>query len=322
MIKLLNIVIIILAIILVGIIVYPQWKESRPVTVRIGCDSTVGSTVFVVTQQKQFFKNERVIPEFVFYSDPQSMLEALATGEIECAITPWSALLKRVDTSQDSFKALASGEFRTSIPIDAIFTMAGAKIKIKEIKDLKNKRLGYPPQLNDIISVVIKNMGFKQGEIKLVELSNSSLVQALRDNQVDAILTLEPERTAAINQGMTVVVEPVLPKYVITPYPGVAYVIMRDLITKQHRIAYKLKMLLDGTVAFVDANIEDSRAMFINFYNLDKEIYSNTYLPQFQKMVEINKGSVVSLMTKMSETGVLTTSFDIQKLFAEPSQFK
>jgi len=121
MIKLLNIVIIILAIILVGIIVYPQWKESRPVTVRIGCDSTVGSIVFVGTQEKQFFKNERVIPEFVFYSDPQLMLEALATGKIECAITPWSALLKKVDTSQDSFKVITSGEFRTSIPIDAIF---------------------------------------------------------------------------------------------------------------------------------------------------------------------------------------------------------
>jgi len=170
--------------------------------------------------------------------------------------------------------------------------------------------------------VLIKNIGLKESEIKLIELSNSSLIQALLDNQVDAIMVLEPERTAALNQGMTVVVEPVLPKYIITPFPGVAYVIMRDLITKQHRIAYKLKILLDGSVAFVDANIEDSRAMFINFYNLDKEIYSNTYLPQFQKMVEINKGSIVSLMTKMSEAGVLTTSFDIQKLFAEPGQFK
>ena len=177
-------------------------------------------------------------------------------------------------------------------------------------------------QVKDIMPVLIKNIGLKESEIKLIELSNSSLIQALLDNQVDAIMVLEPERTAALNQGMTVVVEPVLPKYIITPFPGVAYVIMRDLITKQHRIAYKLKILLDGSVAFVDANIEDSRAMFINFYNLDKEIYSNTYLPQFQKMVEINKGSIVSLMTKMSEAGVLTTSFDIQKLFAEPGQFK
>ena len=322
MVKLLNVIIVILALLLVGIIVLPQWKENQPVSIRIGCDSTVGSTIFVVTQEKQFFKNEKVIPEFIFYSDPQLMLDALAQGKLECAITPWSSLLKKIDTSPDSFVVLASGEFRTSIPIDAIFTMSGATTKIKDIKDLKNKRFGYPLQLKDLMPVLLKNIGIKETEIKLVELSNSDLVQALRNNQVDAILVLEPERTAAINQGMALVMEPVLPKFIIAPFPGVAYVIKRDLIKTQGRIAYKLKVLLDGTVAFADANVEESRSMFINFYKLDKDIYSNIFMPQFQKMVEINKSNAITVMIKMHDAGVLTQLLDIQKLFVEPSLFK
>lgn len=320
--KLLNVLIVLLALILVVIIVYPQWKESRPISIRIGCDSTVASTVFIVTQEKQFFKNERITPEFIFYADPQIMLDELITDKITCAISPWGALLKKVDISQDSFKVLAAGEFRVSIPIDAILTSPASKIKIKELKDLKGKRFGYPPQVRELIPIILKTAGIKENEIKLTEISNSALVSALALNQLDAALLLEPERTAALNQGMAIAMEPILPKVIVAPFPAVAYVIKKDLMTKQKRIAYKLKMLLDGTVAFADANVEESRAMFINFFNLDKDIYKNCYLPQFQKLVEINKGSVISLMTKMADTKVLSKSFDVQPLFPEASQFR
>jgi ABC-type nitrate/sulfonate/bicarbonate transport system substrate-binding protein len=250
------------------------------------------------------------------------MLDALVQGKLECAITPFAALLKKVETTADSLVILASGEYRTSIPIDAIVTMANASTKIKDLKDLKNKRFGYPIQIKEVIPVILKSIGLKETELKLFEMSNSDLVQALRDNKIDAALVLEPERTAAINQGMSLVMEPVLPKLIIAPYPGVAYVIKKDLIKNNPRISYKIKMLLDATVAFADANTEESRAMFINFFKLDKDVYGNIFMPQFQKMIEVNKSNVITMMTKMNDAGVLSQTFDIQKLFVEPSQFK
>lgn len=321
MIRLLNLIIFILVIVLLGIIIYPQWKENRPVTVHLGCDSTVSSTVWVVTNQKGFFTKEKIIPDFKYYSDPELMFKALINQEIHCAILPWSTLLKRVRLVNDSFAALASGEFRTSIPIDALFTSPTLKDKIKTIKDLKNRRLGYPSEIKDIMPAVIKNIGFKQNELKLIELPNSALISALQNNQVDAIIVIEPERTSAINTGLTLITEPILPKYLVAPFPGIAYVIKRDLLKTQPRIAYKLKLLLDGTVAFVDANVEESRAMFQKFYSLDTLQYKNMYLPQFQKMVEINKGAIISLMTKMADAESLAT-IDIQQFFVEAGRFK
>ncbi|MCX7784633.1 MAG: ABC transporter substrate-binding protein [candidate division WOR-3 bacterium] len=320
--KLLNAIIAILTLVLIFIIVYPQWQESRPVTVRIGCDSTVSSVVFAVTQEKNFFKNERIIPEFVYYSDPNLMLNDLTLAKIHCAIVPWPTLLKYVPITSDSFKVLSSVEFRVSIPIDAIFINPVNKTKIKDLKGLKNKRFGYPPQVRELIPVVLKQLGIKETEIKLIEMPNSALVSALSQNQLDAILVLEPERTSALNQGLVALVEAVLPKNIVAPFPGSAYTITAKLIKNQKRIATKLKVLLDATVAFVDANVEDSRKMFLKFYNLDPNRYQNVYLPQFQKLVEINKGAVITLMSRMVEAGVLMNSFDIQPLFPEPAQFK
>lgn len=325
--KLLNVIIVLLALVLVFIIVYPQWQESRPVIVKIGCDSTASATLFAVAQEKGFFKTERVIPELVYYAEPKVMLEDLTLGKIQCAITPWQTLLHQVPVASDSFKVLSSVEFRVSIPIDAILinpdvAAQKSKTKIKELKDLKNKRLGYPPQMRELIPVILKQIGIKETEIKLTEMSNSALVLALSQNQLDAIFVLEPERTSALNQGKVILAEAILPKNIIAPFPGAAYTITRNLIKEQRRIAIKLKTILDASVAFADANVEESRKMFLKFYNLDPDIYQNVYLPQFQKLVEINKGAVVTLMSKMAESGVLANTFDIQTLFPEPSQFQ
>lgn len=320
--KLLNLIIIVLALLLVFIIVFPQWKENRPINIQIGCDSTVNSNLFIITQEKGFFNNERLIPEFVYYQDPNLMLSDLSSEKITCAICPWPALLKWSSNNSDSFRVITSVEYRTSIPIDGIFVLPAVRNPIKQIKDLKNKRLGYPVLLKDIMPVVVKSMGFKENEIKLVDMSNSSLIQALSNNQVDAILLLEPERTAALNQGLISIVDPALPKLVVAPYPGAAIIVNNSFIINKRRAAFKLKMILDASVAYSDANVEDARAMFLKFYNLDTDIYGNCYLPQNQKLLEINKGSILTMMAKMTDAGSITNTFDIQMLFPSPALFR
>ncbi|MBS4016095.1 MAG: ABC transporter substrate-binding protein [Candidatus Latescibacteria bacterium] len=320
--KLLNLIIIVLALVLVFIIVYPQWQENRPIDMRIGCDSTVNSNIFIITQSRGFFQQEKINTQFVFYQDPTMMLSDLAADKIDCAVCPWPTLLKWAVASEDSFKAITSVEYRTSIPIDAIFAKPAVRNPITQMRDLKNKRLGYPTQLKDVMPVVISGMGFKENEIRLVDLSNGSLITALNDNQVDAIIVLEPERTAALNQGLVSVSDPALPKLVIAPYPGAAVIVKNDFIVNKRRAAFKFKMVLDASVAYADANVEDSRRMFLSFFNLDQDIYGNCYLPQNQKLLEINKGAIISMMAKMFEVGAITNTFDVQALFPLPAQFR
>ncbi len=320
--KLLNLIIIVLALILVFIIVYPQYQANRPINLQIGCDSTVNSNLFIVTQEKGLFKNERIIPEFKYYSDPNLMLSDLSAGKIECAVCPWPTLLKWTSSSQDSFRALTSVEYRTSIPIDGIFVLPGARNPIKQIKDLKNKRLGFPIILKDIIPAVVKGMGFKDNEIKLFDMSNSALIQALTNNELDAIILLEPERTAGLSQGLIPILDPALPKLVVAPYPGAAVIVKNDFIVNRRRAAFKLKMILDASVAHADANVEETRSLFLKFFNYDSDIYGNCYLPQNQKLLEINKGSILTMLSKMVESGVITNLFDVQLLFPSPSLFR
>lgn len=322
MIRLLNIIIIVLALALVFIIVYPQWQENRPINVFIGCDSTINSHIFIVAQNKEFFQKERIIPQFIFYENPNAMLEDLANDKLTCAICPWPTIIKYALNNQDSIKVIASLEYRSSIPIDAIFINPRSRNVIKQLKDLRNKRLAYPTTLKDIMPTLIKNMGFKATEIKLLEMSNNKLIQALIDNQADAILVIEPERTAALNQGLEPLMNPALPKIVIAPFPGAGVVVKNDFISLKRRAAFKIKMIIDASIAFIDANVDEVRKQFLNFYNLDTTMYGQCYLPQNQKLLEINKGSIISMMTKMFDSGTISNTYDIQLLFPSPSQFR
>lgn len=320
--KLLNLIIIVLALVLVFIIVYPQWQENRPINLQIGCDSTVNSNIFIVTQNKGFFKDQRIIPEFKYYADPNLMLSDLAVEKIDCAVCPWPSILRWSSNSPDSFRALTSVEYRTSIPIDGIFVLPAARNPIKQIKDLKNKRLGYPILLKDIMPVIVKAMGLEENEIKLMDMSNSALIQALTNNQVDAILLLEPERTAGFSQGLIPILDPALPKLVVAPYPGAAVIVNNNFILNRRRAAFKLKMILDASVAYADANVEETRTMFLKHYNLDTDIYSNCYLPQNQKLLEINKGVILTMLSKMMDAGLITNIADVQSLFPSPALFR
>ena len=86
--RILNTVILILTIALIVVILYPQWQQSKTVKMRLGCDSNVTSTVFFVAEARGFFKDNRIVPEFVFFADSRQTIDALLQGDIDSVIFP------------------------------------------------------------------------------------------------------------------------------------------------------------------------------------------------------------------------------------------
>jgi ABC-type nitrate/sulfonate/bicarbonate transport system substrate-binding protein len=319
MIKLLNVVIIILALVLVGIIIYPQWQETKTSELKIGCDSTVNSTAFLVAQAKGFFSENRIKPNLIFYEDPKKIVDDFLADKIECAVIPWPTILS-VARGYDSIYVLASGLYRTSLPVDGVFVLPQSPIK--QIKDLKNKRLGFSPLLKDIIHVFVHNLGLKPNEIRLVKIPNSGLLAALKAKVVDAIIVLEPERTTAINEGLVSLMDPGLPKAVISPFPGLGIIIKSKLLSERRRFTNRIKTVVDAGVTFVNANVEESRMAFLNFYKLDTAQYRKCYLPEYEKLAELNRGLIFALSAKMAEVDSSYHKVDVQKLVPQTSLFR
>ncbi|MEO0072961.1 MAG: ABC transporter substrate-binding protein [candidate division WOR-3 bacterium] len=319
--KVLNIIIVVLALLLVGIIIYPQWQETKLQTLNIGCDPTVNTTIFLVAQNKGFFSDNRIKPNFVFYENPDAMIQDFLQDSLKCVILPWPSIIK-LARSYDSLYVLASALYRTSLPVDGIFVLPKAKTPIKQLKDLKNKRLGYPPALKDVINVVVYNLGFKPQELKLVELSNQELVSALKTNQVDAILVIEPERTKALNDSLVPLMMPALPKAVIGPFPASGVVIKSGLVAQKKRLAIRIKTVLDAGVTYAGTNVEESRKIFLDYHKLDTTSYRTCYLPDYEKLAELNRGLIVALNAKLAELDSSFQQVNVDKLIPQAGLFR
>ncbi len=303
--KVLDIIILLLAIVLIFILVYPQYKASRPTIARIGCDLSISSLPLLVAEEQGFFKTQKVEAQLVFYDDPEKALKDLFTDTIQCGIFPWSSILKRT-AENESVKVFLSEEFREAVPIGVIVTKRGSRIKLPE--DLKGKRLGIPLWFKGIIPYLIPGA-------EVVEEKPEKLLSLLDKGEVDAILLLEPYRTLAIERGLQVVEDAPF-SLLLTPFPANGIGVSSRFLYKNKRGVKRMVIALDNALGFIGKNPDKARAILAKYLKVKEGGSFN--LPRFQRLSEIDIPNIQSLSTRLEEKGYLSKPVNPKSLTVPP----
>ncbi len=314
--KLLNTVIVVLALTLVAVILYPQIQEGRPRTVRIACDNSASSLLFLIGIDDSLFVKNRIIPELVFYSDPDQALERLFAGDIDIGVFPYAAIFRRMIEHQDTLKVFISMDFRQSLPVDAIVVPAGSRIK--SLSDLKKKKLGYPPQLRGCIPPFVKNTNLTDSEMLVVEVPFSALTERLRAGEIDAAWLLEPLICVLDSSEFRVIQPGALPQYVSAPFPGAAVGFAPDYLNLSKVFLSRLRISTDEALALAETRKDHAREVLARYFPDCAEACSTCRLPGLQKLVEINKPAVSALADRLTAVGVFDEKIDTRDIFVEP----
>ncbi len=316
--RLLTIIIILLSVVLVGIILYPQIQENRPQTLRFVSDSSVVALPLLVALEDTLFTPNRIIPEISYYSDPEKALDELFAGNIDIGIFPWSTVLNRIARRGETLKVFMSVEFRPTLPVDAI--VQPAKKKFKTIRELKGKKLGYAPILRDYIPLLLSAAGLNAKDVKLTEAPNPVLINQLTRGELDAAWVIEPF-IATIDFTKFDTISAITTKYITAPLPAFAVGFSPVFLKKTTKIQRtRLKIALDAAVDKIDARAADARATLGRFFFNNDSICANTRLPQFQRITEISKPGIQMLATRLLGAGVLSDSVDTKDIFVQPAQ--
>ncbi|HDQ99881.1 MAG TPA: hypothetical protein ENN51_06325, partial [candidate division WOR-3 bacterium] len=249
--KLLNLVIILLAAALIAVILLPQIEENRPRVVRFACDSTVAGLPLIVGVEQGMFADNRVIPELHFYSDPDQALADLFAGEYDVGIFPWTTAIRHVAEGGETLRVFMSGEFRATLPVDAIIVPAASKIK--DIPGLQRRKLGYPPQLRHCIKPFLLQTGLPVELVTTTELSLSELLPQLAAGEIDAAWLLEPLICELDTVAFRVLESGALPRHVSAPFPGAAVGFSTEYMNDNKVLLSRLKLATDAASAFADA---------------------------------------------------------------------
>jgi hypothetical protein len=318
--KLLNLLIVVLAAALVFVILYPQIQQSRPLAVRFACDSSVAATPFIVAVEESLFIKNKIIPELVFYSDPDKALDDLFAGKVEAGVFPWTTILRHAVEKGETLKVLLSLDYRQSLPVDAI--VVPRKSGVKTVADLKGKRLIYPPQLRDCIPVFLLNAGLTAEQLKLSEVPFSSLVEQLRAGAADAAWIIEPLVCPIESTEFRILQAAALPRYVSQPFPGAAVGYGKKLTGMSRVAGGRIKVSTDAAVAFAESKADLAKGMVAKYFPYCKTSCGYCRLPEMQRLTEINRPSVAALAVRLKSAGVLKEELDTKGLFVDPATLK
>lgn len=322
--KLLNLIIVVLALALVAVILYPQIQENRPRELRIACDSSVASLPFLVGVDESLFVENKLIPELVFYSDPEQALAGLFAGEYDIGVFPWSTVFKRMASQGETLRVFMDMDFRSTLPVDAIVVRveprARARTAISDLAGLKGKRLGYPPQLRDYLKPLLININLPGEQVTLVEVPFSDLVNRLGAGEIDAAWLLEPLICSLDTARFRVLQPAALAKYVSAPFPGAAVGFAPAMLDESKVMLSRLKMSTDAAIASIDMDGDAAKQTLGRYYPFCTEVCGVCRIPEVHRLVEINRPAVSALADRLKVAGALEHEVQTGNIFVQPAQ--
>jgi hypothetical protein len=317
--KLLNILIVLLAVLLVYVILFPQIQQNRPIDLKIACDSSVTSLPILVGVDESLFVKNRIRPTLVFYSDPDQALADLFAGKVDMGVFPWSAIMKRIATKGETLKVFMSEDFRQSLPVDAI--VAPLKSPVKTASDIRGRRFIYPPQVRDYVPVLLTNLGLRTEDVKLAEVPFSSLTQELAAGTCDAAWLIEPLLCPLDTTQYRIVQYSALARFVSQPFPGAAIGFAPRFPQTYRQGPKRLKIATDAAMAIVETKADVAKQVLAKYFPYCADFTAYCRLPELQRNTEINKPAVAALASRLKLTGVLTSEVNTQGVFPDPQIF-
>lgn len=318
----LNILIFIGLLILLFVVGYPQYKEAQPVKVRIGVDNSFSGLPFYVAEAdttRRYFKIEKVIPEFVgIKGDP---LEGIKRGDYDICAIPWYRLLISPAIDGDTIKAVGSIVFKGIA--DAIVIPKGTKIKF--LKDLNGKKIGYLSDESYLFDLIAPNFAIeKLTKYTKVPLTVDELTTALSTKKVDALFVLEPYRSYLLFAGDTILDEGLINRYVMPSMPYLAIVLRKSFVQNQRLASLRLKNVVDGALGYLRLRPEIGKKVLVkkNSWSEDPTYLANIRIPDYQRLAEIDIKLIEQFQTYLVRNGIGTCGIKPQEFLFEKTDFR
>lgn len=161
---------------------------------------------FFVAQEKGYFAEEGLEVELIAKGGSSGeTFQHVSTGNVTGGGASWGAGLFNA-TAAGASLAVVGGVSRIpeSGPNPAPL-MASEASGIKDLKDLKGKKIGTPGQTGfGIYSIylALDSVGLSLDDVELVNLGPAEIIPAMANGSIDASWTIEPISTALKNEGI------------------------------------------------------------------------------------------------------------------------
>ncbi|HMK52310.1 MAG TPA: ABC transporter substrate-binding protein [Thermodesulfobacteriota bacterium] len=289
--------------------------------VKIGYMRIAHSLPTFVAVEKGLFDQEGVKVELTPFETSTIIIGALMAGRIDancCSGTPgyWFA------------EQSAPGQFRifltygsTSIKNPTLVAIVKKDSPLKELKELKGKRVGASPpgaSLLETARAVIRSQMDPEG-VTFQEIPPTILISTLAAGQIDAFFALEPSGMIAISQGIGrhLIVEPSRLLGLERGFAGTAFGFSAQFLKQNPLLAKKLKSVYYKAVDMIDKDRNTYRPLLMKYLGFPESIAMNVPLTNWMKIEALDKEATQQYFDILYREGAFKKKIDTTKLYYE-----
>ena len=238
-------------------------RAQDAASMKVGVTTALATAPLYISDRMGFFKDEGLTVEMINFASAALMVAPLGAGQLDVGAGAITAGLYNALARGIKVRAVADlgsdppGYGFQWLIIRSDLIKSG---RYKSLKDIKGMTLSAPapgvatmPQYG----VMLKSVGLKLSDLKLVYMANTDAIAALKNGAIDGSLIPEPAPTIAVHMGLA---QKVLPDDAYYPNQQIAALLYgSNIIDSGHANGVKfMRAYLKGVRVYND-NLHDGK---------------------------------------------------------------
>jgi NitT/TauT family transport system substrate-binding protein len=280
--------------------------------IRVGLLPFSESLAAVIADKEGYFKQEGIEVEATKFDSGALAVPVLQSGRLDIVLSSTVSTFQAIAQGLDAM-VLAPGAIVRTAPPDTTTALIVKKGAITSIKQLEGKRIAVNV-INStawLHAVALLDLhGVDHTKVRFTEVPFPQMNDPLLNGQLDAIVQVEPFRSALMATGNADIIG--WPYVETAPNTDITqYIALTSWVQKNHDTAAKFVRAVLKGAQFAAANEAATRDINAQFTNLNPALKDKVLLPRLG--TAINLKEMNHTMEMMEKYGLLQAPVDLSK---------
>lgn len=297
----------------------PQEAQTE---IRIGYLPLVVNLPLFVAIEEGYFAQQGINVTLIEAQSPNQVVQAIVTNDLDGAgVLAYPVVFAAETEYPGKLKMFASVDETEDEYVASILVPAASEIK--SANDLRGKRIGVYSGLTQVVFLkgILIGMGIDaEHDVDIVEIAPRLQLDGLIAGQYDALSTVEPYTSIALERGIArVLVQNPRVTYIQNPFPSAAPILSSTFIENHPQEAHAYMRAYDDAIAFIKANPTRAKEHLAKYTPISLQTAKLVTLPRFVDLWNDENYAIQAHADWLYEHRLLQAPVNASALFIQAS---
>ena len=291
-------------------------ENGGVIPLKVGIQKNAALTNAWIAESVGIYEEHGLDVKLIEFKSGSESINAQRSGSVDIILSaPGTAMV--ANESGFDLVSIAQNEIAQAEGPDTASVQVLADSNIESLKDLEGKKVAIYDSRNQLVlglKKIIEESGADVDKVEFVEVPFSSMGDALKNNQVDAISLVDPYTTQLVSEGTTKVISW---NYVesIPEQPVGAWYARSKFVEENPEAVSRFYDAISASIEYMLADEERAKKHIVDFTGVDEKLITD--MPQIAWSNEFNTDVWQQIVDMYVEAGELKQKHEATEYFSQ-----